>query len=217
MTSSFSPQSPRIGHAALVSIDPILPIPNLVVFQYNPDQLTRTIHPLIAPADAEKGDVMRLRGPAQETIRMDGELDATDQLENANGIATRLGILPQLSALECMVYPKALVEITNQVLSAIGMIEVIPTPMPLTILVWNVARILPVRLQDFTITEEAFDTHLNPIRAKVTLNLRVLTYTDLGLFSVGGAIFMAHQVAKEALAAVSLASSVASGIPLPGI
>lgn len=214
---TFSPQSPRTGHAALVSVDPILPIPNLVVFQYNPDQLTRTIHPLTAGADAEKGDVMRLRGPAQETIRMDGELDATDQLEGANPIATTLGILPQLSALECMVYPKAIVEIANQVLSAVGMIEVIPTPMPLTILVWNVARILPVRLQDFTITEEAFDTHLNPIRAKVSLSLRVLTYNDLGLFSPGGAIFMAHQVAKEALAAVSLVNTVASGIPLPGI
>lgn len=212
---SFSPRSPRVAHAALVSVDPILPIPNLVVFQYNPDQLTRTIHPLIAGADAEKGDVLRLRGPAQETIRLDGELDATDQLEAANPIATSLGLLPQLSALECMVYPKALVEIANQVLSTLGVIEVIPTPMPLTIFVWNAARILPVSLQDFTITEEAFDTNLNPIRAKIGLSLRVLTYTDLGLLSPGGALFMAHQVAKEALAALSLVSTAASTIPLP--
>lgn len=213
---TFSPRSPRVARAALVSVDPLLPPPNLVVFQYNPDQLTRTIHPLTAAADAEKGDVLRLRGPVQETIRIDAELDATDQLEVADKTATTLGLLPALSALETLVYPRSLVEITNQVLSALGAIELIPAPAPLTILVWNAARILPVRLQDFTITEEAFDTKLNPIRAKITLNLKVLTYTDLGLLTPGGALFMVHQIAKEALAIVSVASGVASGgIPLP--
>jgi hypothetical protein len=213
---SFSPRSPRVAHAALIGVDPLSPPPDLVVFQYNPDQLTRTIHPLTAAADAERGDVLRLRGPVQETIRLDGELDATDQLEAADGIATSLGLLPALAALETLVYPRSSVMFANQILSAVGVIELIPAPAPLTILVWNAFRILPVRLQDFTITEEAFDTKLNPIRAKITLNLRVLTYTDLGLLTPGGALFMAHQIAKEALAIVSLASSVASGgIPLP--
>ena len=212
---SFSPRTPRVAHAALVSIDPIMPPPSLVVFQYNPEQVTRTIHPLIAGTDAEKGDVLRLRGPAQETIRMDGELDATDQLETGVGLATLTGILPQLAALETMVYPKAAVAIVNEVLSALGMIELIPTPMPLTILVWNQFRVLPVMLQDLTITEDAFDTRLNPIRAKIGLSLRVLTYTDLGLLSPGGALFLAHQLAKERLAALSLAATSASGVPLP--
>jgi hypothetical protein len=212
---SFSPESPRVAYAAIVSIDALLPIPNVVVFQYNPDQLTRTIHPLTAGADAEKGDVLRLRGPAQETIRLEAELDATDRLEAGDPIASTVGILPQLASLECMVYPKAAIEIVNQALSAAGVIEIIPTPAPLTILVWNAARILPVSLQDFTITEEAFDVNLNPIRAKVSLSLRVLTYADLGLLSPGGALFMAHQVAKEALAAVSLVSTAASTVPLP--
>ena len=214
---SFSPQSPRVAHAALVSIDPIAPVPNVVVFQYNPDQLTRSIHPLVAGADAEKGDVLRLRGPAQETIRMEAELDATDQLELPDPLAVTSGILPQLSALECMVYPRSEIEIANQALAAAGVIELIPTPMPLTILVWSALRILPVRLQDFTITEEAFDTLLNPIRAKVDLNLRVLTYTDLGLTTPGGALFMAHQIAKEALASLALGSAVTAGIPIPRV
>jgi hypothetical protein len=207
---SSSPRTPKIARAALVSVDPLSPPPNLVVFQYNPDQLTRSIHPLTAGAEAEKGDVLRLRGPVQETIKLDIDLDATDQLEAADGVATRLGLLPALSALETLVYPKAAVMIANQVLSAIGVIEVIPPPAPLTLLVWNAARIVPVRMQDFTITEEAFDVALNPIRAKVSLSLRVLTYTDLGLLTPGGALFMAQQIAKEALAVVNLASAASS-------
>lgn len=212
---SFSPQSPRIAHAALVSVDPLVPIPNLVVFQYNPDQLTRSIHPLTAGAEAERGDLLRLRGPAQETIQMDGEIDATDQLEATDPIATSTGILPQLSSLELMVYPKAAVAIANEVLALVGVIELIPTPMPLTILVWNQYRILPVMVQDFTITEEAFDSNLNPIRAKVSLSLRVLTYTDLGVLSPGGALFLAHQIGKERLASLNLAATSAAGVVLP--
>lgn len=212
---SFSPRVPRIAHAALVSVDPLFPIPNLVVFQYNPDQLTRSFHPLVAGADAERGDILRLRGAAQETIQMDGELDATDQLETADGLATTSGILPQLASLELMAYPKAAIVIANEVLSALGVIELIPTPMPLTVLVWNQYRVLPVMLNDFTVTEEAFDTRLNPIRAKLGLSLRVLTYTDLGLLSPGGALFMAHQIAKERLAALNLAATSAAGVPLP--
>ena len=212
---SFLPQSPRIAHAALVSVDPLVPIPNLVVFQYNPDQLTRSIHPLTAGAEAERGDLLRLRGPAQETIQMDGEIDATDQLAATDPIATSTGILPQLSSLELMVYPKAAVAIANEVLALVGVIELIPTPMPLTILVWNQYRILPVMVQDFTITEEAFDSNLNPIRAKVSLSLRVLTYTDLGVLSPGGALFLAHQIGKERLASLNLAATSAAGVVLP--
>jgi hypothetical protein len=207
---SASPRTPKIARAALVSVDPLLPPPNLVVFQYNPDQLTRSIHPLTAAGEAEKGDVLRLRGPVQETIKLDIDLDATDQLDAADGVATRLGLLPAISALETLVYPKAAVMIANQVLSAVGVIEVIPPPAPLTLLVWNAARIVPVRMQDFTITEEAFDVALNPIRAKASLSLRVLTYTDLGLLTPGGALFMAQQIAKEALAVVNLASAASS-------
>jgi hypothetical protein len=72
--------------------------------------------------------------------------------------------------------------------------------------------VLPVRLTTFSITEEAFDPNLNPIRAKVNLGLRVLNYQDLGLLSVGGALFMAHQVMKEVMATISGAGNVASAV-----
>ena len=61
---------------------------------------------------------------------------------------------------------------------------------------------VPVRLTDLSITEEAFDPSLNPIRAKASVGLRVLTYEDLGLLTSGGALFMVHQRAKEAMASI---------------
>ena len=82
---------------------------------------------------------------------------------------------PALASLEMLVYPKSALVITNEVLAALGMIEVIPPEAPLTLFVWGPKRVLPVRITDFSITEQAFEPGLNPILAKVHLGLQVLT------------------------------------------
>jgi hypothetical protein len=192
----------------------------VIIFQYNPETLTRTLQPQAAggSANASKSEALRLQGPPQETIRMDIELDAAEQLGEADPIATSLGLHPTLAALETLLYPFSGRIIANQILVAFGVMEVIPPEAPLTLLVWGPKRIVPIRIQDLSITEEAFDPHLNPIRARVGLNARVLTYDDLGLDSVGGGIFMAHQVIKEAMAIIASANSlsaVSSSLSLP--
>jgi hypothetical protein len=101
-----------------------------------------------------------------------------------------------------LLYPKAAKIVANEVLARLGIIEVIPPEAPLTLFVWGAKRILPVRLTSFSVTETQYDPNLNPIQAEVSLGLRVLTYQDLGLASVGGALFMAHQVIKEVMATV---------------
>jgi hypothetical protein len=111
-----------------------------------------------------------------------------------------MGLYPALAALEMLLYPRSARMIANEVLLNVGIIEVIQPEAPLTVLAWGRNRVLPVRLTQFTIIEEAFDPQLNPIRAKVSLDLRVLTYHDLGLGSRGGSLHMAHHVAKETLA-----------------
>ena len=158
-------------------------------------------------------EILRLKGPPQETIKLDVEIDAADQLEKADFPATSLGIYPTLAALEMLLYPKSALVIANEVLARFGIIEVIAPSSPLTLLIWGLKRTLPVRLSQFTITEEAFDPSLNPIRAKVSLDLRVLTYQDLGLFSVGGALHLAHQVAKEVMATIGSVGNLGA---LPG-
>jgi hypothetical protein len=194
------PRSPHLLKGAIVSVDALNPPPKVILFQYNPDTLTRTLRAQAAGGDAARGEVMRLKGPPEETIKLDIEVDATDQLGEGKPPATTLGVHPTLAALEILLYPQSSTVIANEALASLGVIEVVAPQAPLTLFVWGSRRIVPVRITDFTITEEAFDPALNPTRAKASLGLRVLNYNDLGLTTQGGAIFMAHQVAKEAMA-----------------
>ena len=196
------PGSPRLIKGAIIGIDPINPLASIAVFQYNPDTVTRSLQVQGSGDGGDRSEAMRLKGPPIETIKMDVEIDATDQLEKADGITTALGIYPQLSALEMLVYPKSALVIANTILLGLGTVEVLPPIGPFTLLVWGLKRVVPVRLTELSITEEAFDPSLNPMRAKVSLGLRVLNYNDLSITDPGHHIFMAHQIAKEVFATI---------------
>ena len=203
---SAFPGSPRLLKGAIVSVDLFNPLASLILFQYNPERLTRSVQvpgrsqaPGAAP---NRNEVLRLKGPPNETISLEVEIDATDQLEEGETIAQTMGVYPALSSLEMLLYPKSARMILNEVLAEFGVIEVIPPEAPLTLFVWGPKRVLPVRITGFSITEQFFDTDLNPIRATVTLSMSVLTYQDLGLLSVGGGLSMAHQVMKEVMATI---------------
>lgn len=198
--TSFS-GSPRVMKGALVGLDPFNPLASVVVFQYNPDTMTRTLQPQAAGGGA-RSETLRLKGAPIENIRLDVEIDATDQLEKAEGLATSLGIYPQLSALEMLVYPKSALVIANTVLLALGTLEILPPIGPFTLLVWGLKRVLPVRLTELSITEEAHDVSLNPIRARVSLGLRVLSYNDLSITNPGYYVFLTHQIVKETMATI---------------
>ncbi|HET7537423.1 MAG TPA: hypothetical protein VFJ90_13270 [Candidatus Didemnitutus sp.] len=212
---STFPNYPRLQKGALVGLDPINPLASVIIFQYNPETVTRTLTPQTstsAPSGGTSapGEAMRLAGPPQESLKFDVVLDATDQLEKAEAPATEVGILPQLSQLEMLLYPKSAYVIANEVLLRVGAIEIVAPEAPLTVLVLGASRVLPVRLTEFAITEEMFDPDMNPIHAKVSLGFRVLNYRDLGLVSPGGALFLAHQLQKEALATRVGATNIAS-------
>ncbi len=201
------PGSPRLLKGALIGVDIFNPLASIVVFQYNPDTMTRRLEPRTLSGDGEKGEAFRLSGPPKETITLSVEIDATDQLEEVNPIAVVSGITPTLAALEMMLYPKSALVIANSILAAVGTIEVIPAEGPMILFIWGPTRVLPVRLTGLTITEEAFDTLLNPTRAKAELSLSVLSYSDLKLVTPGNALFMVHQITKEVLATTNLYNS----------
>jgi hypothetical protein len=205
-----SPISPRVRRGAVVGIDPLNPLASVIVFQYNPDSLQRSLAPQGSEGGegAAKAEALRLKGPPVETIKAEVEIDATDQLAADNPQAKEMGIYPQLAALEMLLYPKSAQVIANTVLLALGTIEVVPPSSPLTLFVWGPKRVLPVRLTEFSVTEEAHDPALNPIRAKVSLGMRVLSYTDLPLTNPGYALFLAHQIAKEAMAVIGSAGAI---------
>jgi len=190
----------------------------VIVLQYNPDTLSRTLQVQGVGAQGDRSEALRLKGPAVETIKVDAEIDATDQLEQAdqNPDALQFGILPQLAALETIVYPSVSQLQSNQSLAQAGTLEIIPMETPLVLFVWTRNRVLPVRITDFSITEEAFDPSLNPIRAKVSLGLRVLSVDDLPSDHKGTGLFMAYLQQKESLRSKSPAGSL-SGLGIEQI
>lgn len=192
---------------AIIGFDIYNPVSSVISFHYNPEKLTRNLQVQTAEASGKKNgdrsEALRLKGPPIETISLELVLDAADQLEVAESNAVDMGVYPQLSALEMLIYPKSLEVLTNKSLLSGGVLEIVPSMAPLTLFVWGKKRIVPVRITNFSITEEAYDSDLNPIRAKVTLSLRVLNYNDLPFTNPGFYLFMAHQVVKEVMATQS--------------
>jgi hypothetical protein len=193
----------------LVGFDLFNPLASVVVFQYNPDTVTRTLEPQTGAQHGARAEVMRLAGAPLEKIDMEVEIDATDPLEQADAVATRVGIYPQLSALEMLLYPKSALVIANTIALALGTIEVIPPEAPFTLLIWGAKRVVPVKLTQFKITEEAHDVNLNPLRAKVVLQFQVLSYNDLPVTHPGYSVFLAHQIVKETMAVLGSAGNLA--------
>jgi hypothetical protein len=197
------PGAPRTQSGGLVLIDPqSAAISRVIVLQYNPDTLTRSIQAQTLGGDVgDRLEALRFKAPPIETIKLDAEIDATDQLEfpTQNPNAVSYGILPQLAALEMMLYPaSADVQQANS-LAAQGTLEIAALEGLLTLFVWTQYRVVPVRVSEFSVTEEMFDPTLNPIRAKVTLGMRVLSSWDLGPTHKGASIFMAYHQMKESL------------------
>lgn len=199
------PNSPRLLKGGIVLLDAETgAVQRIVNLQYNPDTLTRTLQPQGVGAEGgDRSEALRLKGPPVETIKLDAEIDATDQLEfpDQNRNTVELGIHPQLAALETIVYPTSSRLQSNNGLARSGTLEIVAAQSPLTLFVWSKNRIVPVRITDFSITEEAFDPALNPIRAKVSLTLRVLSVNDLGFENKGGSLYMSYHQQKEKLAA----------------
>src|SRR5215210_7510878 len=129
--------APPVFKGALATVSPLNPLGTVVVFQYNPASLTRT---LTARTSGGEGPTSspRFAGPPEETVKLSVEIDATDQLEAADSTTENLGILPALAALEAMLYPPSPVVVANEVLARAGIVEILPMEAPLTLLVWGV-------------------------------------------------------------------------------
>jgi hypothetical protein len=214
------PGSPRLLKGGLVLLDPVTgAVLRIIALQYNPASLSRQLTAKTVGEQADRSQALRLLGPPQETYTIEAEIDAADQLEHPedNQAIAEHGIAPVLAAIETIVYPPSSRLITNNALAAAGVLEIAPTEAPLTLFVWSKNRVMPVRLTSYSVTEEAFDPNLNPLRAKVNLGLRVLTVDDLGFDHRGGTISLAHHQQMEGLAAASRSGSLAdlglTGIP----
>jgi len=206
---SAFPGSPRLLRGGLVLIDPTTgTVLRIIALQYNPDTMTRSLQ--IKGVSGDGGDhleALRLKGPPVETIKVEVEIDATDAMEANDAQTNDAGLHPQLAVLETLVYPTSGELIAANAEASAGSLEIAPALAPLPLFVFGPKRIVPVRVTELAITEEAFDTALNPMRAKISLGLRVLTVDDLGFDAKGGNLFMTYLQAKEQLATKAPAGS----------
>jgi hypothetical protein len=200
--SAFSQQrGPVLAKGAFVSRAAGASTPTTVVFQYNPASLRRTVTPqMVGGETGDRSELVRFTGAPIETITLDVEIDAIDELAAGDATATSSGIGPQLAALELLAYPSsAAVEARQQQLAA-GTIEVGPMAAPAVQFVWGTKRVLPVRILGFQVTEEDFDQNLNPIRATVGITMRVLTYSDVASDVPAYDDFLTYQRSLESMA-----------------
>jgi hypothetical protein len=214
------PGSPRLIKGGIVLLDlQANSVKTMIALQYNPDTLTRSLQPQAVGSEgsADRSQILRLKGPPVETIKLEAEIDAADQMEQGNTTVGKYGILPLLTALELIVYPSSSQLESNHSLSQQGRLEIAPMLAPLTLFIWSQTRIVPVKLTDFSVTEEAFDPNLNPLRAKVSLGLRTLSVSDLGFDNRGGDLYLRYQKEKERLASLNPGASFSTlgikGIP----
>ncbi len=212
------PNSPKIIKGGIVLVDAKSgKTLTMITLQYNSESLSRTYEPQ-GFGDGQ-GEALRFKGPAVETLTIDAEIDAADQLEfpDENQDVVEHGVQPQLALLESLINPTSEQLNNNNILASAGTLEIAPMEAPLALFVWSKNRIVPVKIKTFSITEEAFDTQLNPIRAKVSLAMQVLNVNDLGFKHIGGSLFMNYLQNKEQLATkasgVSLNSFGFSSLP----
>lgn len=193
--------SPRVLKAGLVLVDPDThALQRVITLQYNPDSLTRTLQVKGTGDNADRSQQLRLVAPPTEELKLEAEIDAADQLEAGDTTVQQIGLQAVLAALETTIYPTLQQLRDNDQLAARGTLEIAPMETALMLFVWSRERIVPVRMTSLSITEEAFDPNLNPIRAKVSLGLRVLNVYDLGF--PRGSLYLVYQQEKERLAAV---------------
>ncbi len=200
------------------------PLPNLVIFQFNPDTLSRNISIPERPTGATSRETSQAGNIPVERITLTAHFSAADKLNTGNIIAQELGIGPQLAALEKMVYPSNLIgellgEALDKIGDALGLegsddIAKQPIPRekyPQILFIWGKTRVLPVLLESMSITEQQYDSSLNPIQAEVALGLAVASNPD---DKVGKGALKYSNLAKEAQAIVNLANTVELPIDL---
>lgn len=205
MANGYS-RSPKLLKGAIIQFSSqlLLPIPNIIVFQYNPDSMTRTISSSEAAAekskagkgDCSKGDTKDVNPLSQpvdpsESLTLKLELDAADALEEpeTHPVAVVSGVADRIAAIEMLLYPPADADSSGLLGSLLGSlaggsggsVDVVPrTTVPVVLFFWGPGRIVPVRITSFSVEETAYSPTLYPIRATVTLGLTILDATAFG-------------------------------------
>jgi hypothetical protein len=211
------------------------PIPNVVFFQFNPEQFARTIQ-IAEPPMAGASGRARQREPAQathapsESFTLTAHFSAADDLGRGGALSVvpRLfGVGPQLAALEKMAYPPgpvggAIGQAVDAIGGALGLRSgrapasrsVPRETLPRLLLVWGASRVLPVRIKSLAINEQKFDAFLNPVQAEVQVGFDVVSFAPSSTDTVGKGALLYTRAIKDAQVVANLQKSIESAIEL---
>jgi hypothetical protein len=203
------------------------PIPNVVIFQYNPESLTRSLQIPPRPTGATQRETTQAGEKTFERISFKAHFSAANLLDDGKELAQRFGIGPQLAALEKMVLPSAklaglLAAAIDAVGAALGMgggkeEPALPIPReqyPRILFIWGPTRVLPVTIDSMSISELDYDSVLNPLRAEVDITLSVIGVDDCSDDVLAKGALDYSTIAKEAQAIANLANTAAQVVDL---
>ncbi|MGA2114834.1 MAG: hypothetical protein ABSH56_08805 [Bryobacteraceae bacterium] len=201
------------------------PIPNVVVFQFNPEKMSRTIEIPPRPVNATTRETSQAGEPPYERFTVEAQFSAADQRNSSDLIGLTMGVGPQLAALEAMVYPVqtpggligAAVDAIGSLLSGSQTNSVLPIPRvqsPKILFVWGLMRIVPVIIESMTINEVQYDSLLNAEEASVTMGLAVISPCYCCDDQIAQGALQYTQLMQDTLATVNLANTVAEVVDL---
>jgi hypothetical protein len=203
------------------------PLPNVVLFQFNPESLTRSIQPPPRNTSATTRENTQAGEPPVERVTVNAVFSAADGLNVNNPLARGFGVGPQLAALEKMVYPAGkLSNLIGQAVDAIGdaifggnsddaPTQPIPREsQPRILFIWGLTRIVPVLIESMVITEQQYDFLLNPVEAQVAIGLAVVPPPQDSDDKVGKGALEYTQIARDAQAMLNLANTAQLAVDL---
>lgn len=201
------------------------PIPNVVIFQFNPESLSRTIQIPPRPTGSASRETSQAGEIPVEKIRLTAHFSAADQLKDSHPLAIAFGIGPRLAALEKMVRPAGKISgLIGAAIDAIGdaisggdtdVTQPIPREKyPRILFIWGLTRVVPVIIDSMTINEKEYDSLLNPIRAEVTLGLTMIEQGHCAEDKIAKGALEYSNMAKDAQAVANLANTIADVIDL---
>lgn len=202
------------------------PIPNIVIFQFNPETLSRSIQIPARQSTSQSRETGQVGQSPMETISITAHFNASDELKDKNILAKAFGVSTRLAALEKMVYPTNNIgNLLGAAIDAIGdalsggdeedAVQSIPRKAyPKLLFIWGPMKVLPVIIQSMTINEKLYDSLLNPVQAEVTLTLGVVNSDPCCSDWIAKGALEYTNTVKEAQAIANLANTVSQVVDL---
>ncbi len=199
------------------------PLPNIIIFQFNPQELSRTIEIPQPPAQAGAAEADQAGEKPLEKIQLTAHFDCSDYVAHGNPISVAFGIGPALAALEKLVYPPEgnIIDLWKEAVDQLGALArgtgqnvTMPIPReksPQTLFIWGLSRVLPVSIESMSISEKQYDSLLNPVRAEVSLGLAVKPVGPCSNDKMAMGAMIYSNIMKDTQAALNLANQLAEG------